>query len=65
VEQENQARSKMTARNLKRRSFIKGIGVAGAALSTGALLGNIKLEGKNEAAGSNRAMQRFFVFWLR
>jgi hypothetical protein len=46
VEQENQARSKMTARNLKRRSFIKGIGVAGAALSTGALLGNIKLEGE-------------------
>src|SRR5579883_3120943 len=36
----------MTARNLKRRSFIKGIGVAGAALSTGALLGNIKLEGE-------------------
>ncbi len=46
MEQENQARSKMTARNLKRRSFIKGIGVAGAALSTGALLGNIKLEGE-------------------
>ena len=46
MEQENQARSKMTARNLKRRSFIKGIGVAGAALSTEALLGNIKLEGE-------------------
>jgi hypothetical protein len=46
VEQENQARNKMTARSLKRRSFIKGIGVASAALSTGALLGNIKLEGE-------------------
>lgn len=46
MEQENQARNKMTARSLKRRSFIKGIGVASAALSTGALLGNIKLEGE-------------------
>lgn len=36
----------MTPRAIRRRSFIKGIGLTGAALSTGALLGSIKLEGE-------------------
>lgn len=42
----NDARNEMTPRAIRRRSFIKGIGLTGAALSTGALLGSIKLEGE-------------------
>lgn len=42
----NDAENEATSGAIRRRSFIKGIGLTGAALSTGALLGSIKLEGE-------------------
>jgi hypothetical protein len=43
-----------TNRAVRRRSFLKGIGLTGAALSTGALLGNIPLEAEERSGRLER-----------
>jgi hypothetical protein len=50
VEEKNHAPSNATL-VVKRRSFIKGIGVASAALSTGGLLGGLRLEAEEDEKG--------------
>lgn len=64
MEQENQAQNNLSARAVKRRSFIKGIGIASAALSTGALLGNFKLEAEEDSGSlepGDAAILRFLA----
>lgn len=61
---ENPVQNNVTTRAVKRRSFIKGIGVASAALSTGALLGTIKLEaeeGSGRLEPGDAAILRFLA----
>jgi hypothetical protein len=67
VEQENPSTPNLNSKPrpaVRRRAFLKGIGVAGAALSTGSLLGNIPLEAEERSGGLDRgdaAILRFLA----
>ncbi|HEX3436713.1 MAG TPA: ferritin-like domain-containing protein [Pseudacidobacterium sp.] len=53
-----------TKRAVQRRNFLKGIGVASAAISTGALLGNVKLEAEERSGrleAGDAAILRFLA----
>jgi hypothetical protein len=67
VEQENSSTSNLNSKPrpaVRRRAFLKGIGVAGAALSTGSLLGNIPLAAEERSGRLDRgdaAILRFLA----